>query len=165
MTLNSKVEAYTIIEVTVSMLLAAISIAIAYTSYRVITSSYRQFDEKNKKVSEFILTDKLLKRDIAQSNRMLRTIDGFSLAMPEGEVQYHFTEGYILRTQYALRTDTLFLASNELKSSFEESEVFEGELMDQCSFSTRLENSIITLTYRKEYSAEELFYKAQIGNK
>ncbi|MFD2162271.1 type II secretion system protein J [Paradesertivirga mongoliensis] len=157
MRINSKLNAFTIIEVTVSMLLATISIVIAYTAYRVVSNSYRQFDKKNKTISEFTLTDKMLKRDISLSTKVLRATDGFLLTMPEGEVRYQFQPDYILRNQYNLRTDTLFIRSSELLSVFEQKEVFEGDLVDKISFKIALEDKTIPLSYTKKYSAEELF--------
>ena len=157
MKIEAKVNAFTIIEVTVSMLLAAISIAIAYTSYRVVSSSYQRFDTKNKNVSEFLFADKALKKDISFCSRMICIDDGISLITTEGEIIYRFSPDYILRNQFNLRTDTLFLRSAELRSSFEQQEVFSGDLADRTSFIATLEDKTISLTYKKDYSAEELF--------
>ena len=157
MKIEAKINAFTIMEVTVSMLLAAISIAIAYTSYRVVSNSYQQFDTKNKNVSEFLFADKALKKDISFCSRMIRIDEGISLITTEGEIIYKFSPDYILRNQFNLRTDTLFLRSAELRSSFEQQEVFLGDLADRISFIATLEDKTISLTYKKDYSAEELF--------
>ncbi|HEY0056917.1 MAG TPA: hypothetical protein VGB63_16320 [Pedobacter sp.] len=153
----ARLPAFTIIEVTVSMLLATISIVIAYTSYRVIGSSYREFDRKNKNMSEFVMTDKVLKKDIFNCGKLTRTPDGLSLSFSGGIIQYHFYPDYILRNQYNLRTDTLFVRSSELVALFEHQIVSSGAAADQVSFKAELNHRTIPLGYSKTYSAAELF--------
>jgi hypothetical protein len=157
MKINTKVKAFTILEVTVSMLLAVITISIAYTAYRVVSSSYRQFDIKNKKLAEFIITDKLLKKDISACNKMVRTIDGVSLLGNEGEIRYTFEADYILRNQFDIRTDTFFVKNADFISLFEKKEAFSGEMTDNIRFSADLEDKTVKLGYFKNYSAEQLF--------
>jgi hypothetical protein len=146
-----------IIEVTVSMLLAAISIVIAYTSYRIVSGSYRQFDSKNKKISEFLLADKLIKKDMSVCTKAIRTENGMSLLDAQGEIRYAFYPDYILRDQYHLHTDTLLLRSAGLTTVFENQEVFEDQLIDKIHFEVSVEDRSIELTYLKNYSADELF--------
>jgi hypothetical protein len=157
MKISGKVKAFTIVEVTVSMLLAVITIAIAYTSYRIVGNSYRQFDLKNKKLSEFILADKLLKKDVSACKKMIRTDDGISLLINESQIQYGFYKDYILRNQFDLRTDTFLVKNSNFTSQFEKLEAFPGELTDKFQFFAGIGDKTVPLVYFKKYSAEELF--------
>ena len=152
-----KLPGYTIIEVTVAMLLAAVSIGISYTAYSMIARSYISFDQKNKKVSELLLVDKLLKQDVDACNQIVRTDVGFIFQMKIGEIEYRFENNYIIRDQYRFHIDTLHLINSQLLSTFENKESFAGEVVDKITFNIHEDEKSIPLMYVKQYSAEELF--------
>jgi hypothetical protein len=123
----------------------------------VISSSYREFDQKNKKIAEFMMVDKLLKRDMAVCENAIRYEDGIILSMPEGEIIYQFQPEYILRNQFHLRADTLWVQSAGLKASFEQGEVVMDGPFDRLMFSAIINKNEVPMVYVKEYSAAELF--------
>jgi type II secretory pathway component PulJ len=156
MKINHKLAAFTIMEVTVSMLIAAIAIAITYTAYSIINRSYSSYDQKNKKIAEFIMADKLLKQDFMLADKIIRTEQGIILESGQGVIQYEFTDSSILRDQYSLRVDTFQLKENQYVPLFENSEADIGERLDQLKLQTTWEGEMINLNYSKIYSAENL---------
>lgn len=154
---KGRLSAFTILEVTIAMLLAAITIGIAYTAYTVVGRSYSEYDRKNKKAAEFVLLNKLLKKDIAESEKALQLGEGISLESTQGTIQYAFSPGFITRNQHELQTDTFYVKNNSLLMTFEDKPTEEGDLTDKVSFIADLEGRSITLVFSKRYSSEELF--------
>ncbi len=153
---KGRLQAFTILEVTIAMLLAAITIGIAYTAYTLVGRSYREYDRKNGKVAEFVLVSKLLNKDISAARTMVRIGDGISLE-DSMAITYRFFPEYILRDQYSLETDTFFVANSELVSSFEGKETVDGEITDKAGFKAVLEGKEVPMVFLKVYSAEEMF--------
>jgi type II secretory pathway component PulJ len=156
MKINHKFSAFTIMEVTVSMLIAAIAIAITYTAYSIISRSYRSYDQKNKKIAELIRADKLLKQDFMLADKISRTGQGIILESEQGVIRYEFTDSCILRDQYSLRVDTFPLKANQYVPLFENLESDIGERLDHLNLQTTWEGQRINFSYSKVYSAEDL---------
>ncbi len=154
---KGRLSAFTILEVTIAMLLAAITIGIAYTAYTVVGRSYSEYDRRNKKTAEFVLLNKLLKKDIVESEKALQLGEGISLESAQGTIQYAFSPDFITRNQHELQTDTFYVKNNSLLMTFEDKPTEEGKLTDKVSFIADLEGRSITLIFSKQYSSEELF--------
>lgn len=158
MKIQYRIAAFTIMEMTVAMLLAALTVGITYTAYRMISRSYQSYDEKNQRLSVFIRVDQLLKKEVERADRMERTIDGIALDDIGGRITYHFTPGYILREQYSLERDTFYVTGQDLHTFFEGKEITqEGQLLDQVSWTASIESGHFPLIYTKKYSAAVLF--------
>jgi len=155
--LNKKLPAFTLMEVTIAMLIAAIAIAITFTAYRIISGSYFNFIRKQDRVAIFITADKLLKQDFLKARKIIKVQDGLTFEMEEGFVNYNFNNAYLLRDQFSLRTDTFKLKIDKLNFLFENEVVTEGNPVDQCSFETEIDKQTISLYFQKTYSAKDLF--------
>jgi len=155
--LNSKVPAFTLMEVTIAMLIAGIAIAITFTTYRVVSGSYAGFTRKQNELAGFVTLDKLLKQDFMAAIKVLKTAEGLTMQMEGGLINYRVEPSFILRDQFSLRTDTFKLLINEPGFSFENEAVEEGQVIDQFGFETSVQGQLITNHYQKLYSAQELF--------
>lgn len=156
MKINKRIPAFTLMEVTISMLIAAIAIAITFTAYRLVSRSYVDFSQKQQHISELITADKLLKQDFVKGSIIMKGPKGFSIVMREGTIDYSFHPDYFLRQQYALRTDTFKIKTTELNYLFEGEEVAEGESIDQFTLKEEIQGAMIDLRYYKLYSAQDL---------
>lgn len=157
MVIKKKLPAFTIMEVTISMLIAAIAIGITYTAYRIVSGTYIDYTRKQDRVAAFTVADKLLKKDFMMADHITRTPDGLDMEAENSLIKYQFTESYILRTQSALQTDTLKIPVKSGSFSFEDQVAEEGATVDQLTFETQLEGQDIPLAYKKLYSAQNLF--------
>lgn len=157
MNMNKKLPAFTLMEVTIAMLIAAIAIAITFTTYRIVGGAYFNFSKKQEMVATLTTIDKLLKKDFLNAKSIVKTADGVFLEVNKGIVTYSFKDSYVLRDQFSLRIDTFKLQVNELNFSFEKDIVEEGKEVDQLNFKTQLEGDFIPLQYQKTYSAQDLF--------
>ena len=162
--LKRKVRAFTIMEVTVSMLIAAIVIMIVYTAYRIIGSSYADYDHKNKLVSELIIADKILKKDFSNALDILQTSEGIKLQMQEGQIDYVFGDRYIVRNQNRLRLDTFNLTDCTVILKFKNRAANIDESVDDLSLNCNFDKQHITLTYHKTYSAKQLLEQGERSN-
>ena len=156
MRIKQTVSAFTILEVTIAMLLASVSIAIAYTAFTVVSRSYKNYDAKNKALSELALADKLLKKDFAGAEEIIRSENGITLNSKEKQISYEFDTQYILRIQNGLRTDTFRLPVKNLFVGFQTIESTAGGLVDKLQFVTTVMSEDILISSSKTYSAEEL---------
>ncbi|WP_407427537.1 hypothetical protein [Arcticibacter sp.] len=152
-----RVAAYTILEMTIAMLLAAITIGITYTAFSMIGQSYRHFDKDNKEHTSFVLVDKLLQKDIQGAVLVSSTSEGIDIKDSKGNIRYIFTADYILRDQYEVSRDTFYIPNRDLRALFENEEVMtEERLVDYIAFFATLNSREFPLVYRKYYSSTEL---------
>lgn len=157
MKISKKIPAFTLMEVTISMLVAGIAIAITFTAYRLVSRAYLDFSLKQQRISDLSTADKLLKQDFIQGKKILKAPEGISIVTMEGTIAYSFYPDYFLRRQYALRTDTFKIKTAGLSYLFEGEQVAEDERMDEFSLQEEIEGSLIDLRYYKLYSAQDLF--------
>ncbi|TDQ11569.1 hypothetical protein [Pedobacter metabolipauper] len=157
MQLNKKIPAFTIMEVTISMLIAGICIGITFTAYQIISGTYRNFDKKQEKIALFTTVDKLLKQDFVNARNILKADDGLAFQMEQGTISYSFNKDYVVRDQFALHADTFKLQINAPVFLFEGQSPDNGTSVDQFNFTTLVDGILIPLQYHKSYSAQDLF--------
>lgn len=157
MKFDKKIPAFTLMEVTIAMLVAAIAIAITYTAFRIIGGSYNGYTRKQEMVAEVLQIDKLLKQDFLQADRIVRAGEGLILETEEGVISYAFGDSTVLRDQFSLRTDTFRVSTDPVSISFENELVEDGLLADQLTLQVRAEGQQMPLHYLKIYSAQDLF--------
>lgn len=158
MDIKKKVPAFTLMEVTIAMLIAAIAIGITYAAYHIVSGTYINYTRKQDRVATFTVVDQLLKKDFLLADQIIRSADGINIQDQQGTISYQFKDTYILRYQYALQTDTFKLQVKSPGFSFENNLAEEESPVDQLSFDTQLEGETIPLVYQKIYSAQTLFH-------
>lgn len=151
-----KLKAFTILEVTVAMIIAAVCIGIAYSAYSIMKQSYLQYDSKNKKIAEIVLLEKLLKKDFSEANRIIRTETGFAVNSDKQDVSYRINELSILRTQNSVRTDTFNVAVKDLAMLFTGSPSRVGEPVDKLEVKAVFEDQPFEVVFSKTYSSADL---------
>lgn len=157
MNLKKKVRAFTLIEVTISMLIAAIVIVTTYTAYQIISQNYLNYVKKQNLIASFTIMDKLLRDDFLKANPIVKTDSGLEFHMDNGKVQYQFNDSLIIRNQYNLRLDTFNIVLHTINFTFENEESGVGRRIDLLSYLVTLDNETIPMSYRKMYSAQNLF--------
>lgn len=159
MRINKKAPAFTLMEVTVAMLIAAIAIAITFTAFKIVNGSYLDFNIKQNKLSHFITADRLLKKDFNLAQQILRSEEGSGLVFKtqKGIVEYRFEDQYFTRNQFSLQTDTFKMKMDAFNCRFEGENAQQGQLIDQLSFQLEIGGFSIPLHYQKLYSAQDLF--------
>ncbi|TKC12046.1 hypothetical protein FA048_00050 [Pedobacter polaris] len=153
-----KISAYTLMEVTVAMLLSALTITICYSAYGIITSYFKSFQDKNALADEVLALRHTLDRDSEKSNYMLKTDEGFEFLQDSSIIIYSFTDQHILRRLSEVHTDTFKLQAVELQRFFESQEIVAADTIDQISFKLVLtKDHTVSIQVNKYYSAAALF--------
>jgi prepilin-type N-terminal cleavage/methylation domain-containing protein len=159
--MNSKtVKAFTIIEVTIAMLISAIVIGITYAVFSVINQSYNSFNKKNEHMAEVLLLDKLLRKDFEHAVLIIKDTSGIAFQSPDKSVRYKFDTAYVVRIGQI--SDTFKVKTDTINASFENEIVNdpasskEENRLDQLDLSIVLQNEKITYHYHKIYSSVNL---------
>ncbi|MHB8208036.1 PulJ/GspJ family protein [Mucilaginibacter sp.] len=158
--MNKRVKAFTIMEITVVMLISAIVIGIAYTAFNIIGQSYRSFQHKNEELAVLIRLDELLRKDFSRADTISKTAGGIFVKTGTDSVTYAFEPDFTVRTSTII--DTFKLNVQDVTASFETSPittidpVSEQNRIDELDFSILFENEKIPYTYYKQYSSANL---------
>jgi len=155
--LNKKIPAFTLMEVTIAMLIAGIVIAVTFTTYRIVSGSYIGFSKKQDELAGFVRLDRLLKQDFMTAKSILKSSDGLVMEVDGGLICYQIEPVFIVRDQFSLRRDSFKVAINNAGFSFENNAVEDGQALDQFEFETVVQGQLVPLHYRKIYSAQDLF--------
>src|SRR4051812_28675357 len=102
--MKKRARAFTIIEVTIAMLISAIVIGISYTVYSIISRSYNSFNHKNEAMAVVVRLDELLQKDFDRSAYISKDTTGITFQGSNNVVNYNFNPDHIVRT--GLVTDT-----------------------------------------------------------
>jgi Tfp pilus assembly protein PilE len=158
--MKNRVKAFTILEVTITMLIAAVLIGITYVTYSIIVRSYSSYNQKNQDMAVLVRLDEWLKKDFTRADMVLKDTAGIALNSAEHHVKYHFDQGFVVRTEF--RADTFKLNTETIITSFEEqplnefSSTDEQNRMDDLSFVILFQNEKIPYHYHKQYSSANL---------
>ncbi|SDT67311.1 hypothetical protein SAMN05216490_4781 [Mucilaginibacter mallensis] len=158
--IEKKVNAFTIMEVTITMMITAIVIGITYTAYSIVSQSYMGYQKKNDGLTVLSRIDQLLAKDFAHAALISKTQDGLLLSSPSDSVSYVFALGFIVRKGPVI--DTFKIQSGGLTTLFETQPISEVSAdseqnrIDELSFFIVLKNGNIPYHYQKQYSSVNL---------
>jgi len=159
---RAKIQAFTILEVTVTMILAAIVISITYTAFDIISRSFQNYKEKQEEVAIMVKVDELLNKDFNRATLLLKNgPDGIILKSNDQQTEYLFGDSSIIRT--TLMADTFKVHMEDLQMYNERklvtTETFDNEKavrIDELSFTITYQERKIPYHYYKQYSSENL---------
>ena len=157
---KQRLKAFTILEITITMMVSAILIALTFTIYTIVSRSYRAFSDRNNDVLTMLTLDKLLKRDFLKAETIRRKGSEILIISREDTALYDFKEGYLIRTRGI--TDTFRVNYRQLDSRFEGISASPPAdstiLQDELSFSVDYKGQAVPYHYFKHYSSETLFH-------
>jgi prepilin-type N-terminal cleavage/methylation domain-containing protein len=155
-----KVKAFTIMEMTIAMLISAIVIGITYSAFSIISRSYAIYQTKNEGLAVLSRVDHLLAKDFAHAEMVSKTSDGVAFTSRSDSVSYMFGPDFIVRKNTI--TDTFKVQTTGLGTLFESQPLNEvktdGEQnrIDELVFFIVLKDGNIPYHYQKRYSSENL---------
>lgn len=160
---KNSIRAFTIMEMTVAMLISAIVIGITYAIYNIVVGSYTSFNNKNNKMAVVLRVDELLQKDISNADKIIKNQQGFLLARDSEKIYYEIQPNFIVRINSV--TDTFKIQTDSLKIRFETiplvetNEDEEQNRIDDISFIVRYDDKFIPYNYHKYYSSVNLFHR------
>jgi prepilin-type N-terminal cleavage/methylation domain-containing protein len=160
---SHKIKSFTLLEVAITMLIAAILLGITYTSYSIVVKSYRSFIAKNDNTTVLISLDHVLRRDFAKATVVIKDADGIELQTDQQLIKYAFNPDFIIRS--STRPDTFKVQTQDVITAFENlplgdvQDTPEQNRLDELSFTLLFQNEKIPYHYRKQYSSENLIQR------
>jgi Tfp pilus assembly protein PilE len=157
---NNRVRAFTILEVTITMLIASLLIGFTYTAYSIVVRSYSSFNHKNQDMAELVRLDEWLKKDFAHADSVEKDTAGLVFNSIDHHVKYLFEPDFILRNE--IKTDTFKIKTENIVTSFESQPVTafsanrEQDRLDDLELDILFQNEKIPYHYHKEYSSANL---------
>ena len=157
---RKRVQAFTIMEVTITMLVAAILIGITYTTYTIVSRSYLSFKAKNDGMAVLERLDELLKKDFDRSEIVLKDTSGLSFKIKNDLVKYTITPDYIIRVSAV--TDTFKVKNEGVRLLFDQVPIDdlnineEKNRLDELDLTVLYQDEKIAYHYHKIYSSADL---------
>jgi Tfp pilus assembly protein PilE len=151
---NQQLKAFTIMEVTITMLIAVIVIGITYTAYTIVNKSFLNYKSKNEDIALLARIDHLIRRDFEQATIVEGDQTGINIIKSgQPSIHYEITPGYILRK--ATVTDTFKVNSSDVKAYFEGTDR-QYDRIDELTFTIHDQDDLIPYHYFKQYSSANL---------
>jgi len=161
--MNKRIKAFTILEVTITMLVAALVMGITYSAYSIIIKSYGAFNKKNQDMAVVVRLDEWLKKDFSRAEIILKDTAGIALNSPDRHIKYRFDPDVIIRTE--IRSDTFKVKTDSLVFSFEGFPVNENGLTDE---QNRLDDLDLVILFQGEkipYHYHKLYSSVNLINR
>jgi len=156
---TQRIEAYTLMEVAIAMLLAAICISICYTAYGMVGDYFQAFEKRNAAAEEVLTLRRTMEKDILRGRYLIRSTDGIDIVGDSLGISYHFAEKAVLRKVKDLRTDSFNVTTAQTHFLFEGREALELDTVDQVNFMlTPDKQPAIPIALTKLYSAHDLLH-------
>lgn len=114
---KNRIPAFTIMELTVAMLISAIVIGLMYSAYAIISKSYLSFVDRNNNASTLAFLDRRLSRDIDKAEFIWRDSNTVTMRSNKDTVIYRFQADRVIRQK--LLADTFKVNTDGLSTSFE----------------------------------------------
>lgn len=155
-----RVQAFTILEVTITMLLAAVVIGITYEAFSIVSKSYISFQKKNDDMAVLSRLDELLKKDFAHADTIAKIQNGLVFKSNKNTTTYDIEPDFIVRTN--IITDTFKVRSQEVTMLFENqpitdiAQIEEQNRIDELQMSILYQDQKIAYHYHKDYSSANL---------
>lgn len=157
---TGKLKAFTLMEISMVMLLSALVIGIAYRCLDILTNQYRSFTQKNAYITQLSILDGLLSRDFVKSDTVFTTGNGIRCCSPGKTIVYMMQPDCIIRTD--ILRDTFF-AAQEAHFFFKDEKLnFPAGMIDKLVIQFGKDQNSFTTSYTKYYAADVLMNIKQI---
>lgn len=154
--MKNKVRAFTLFELVVGMLLAAVVIGMVYQAWFIISRVYDGYLVRGRAQSELLVFRKIFTADVDKARRMEYQSGEITLldTLNEPSLRYQVRDSMVIRL--AAVQDTFKLKGLSVKTSFEGADQEEG-LIDAINFSFYAKKDRVRIDVKKQYSSEQLF--------
>jgi Tfp pilus assembly protein PilE len=147
-------------EITVTMLIAAIVIGITYSAFLIMSQSYNAYHKKSEVTALLVQLDQLLKKDFIHSDSIAKIQDGILFKTGTDSIKYEFQPNVIVRISTII--DTFKFKGQEINTLFENQPITEVSPLeqynriDELSLVILLNDEKIPYHYYKLYSSANL---------
>lgn len=153
---KNKLPAFTLMELTIAMLIAAVLLGLAFRVLGGFTTLFgQQQREKLKKYEQDLLPHRL-RQDFFKADSILYGESELELYDSTGVVRYTFADTVVLRDQYALRTDTFRIRHEQPVIHYVQKGRTTTNKVSDMAWSIFMDEKFIPLYFSKPYAATEL---------
>jgi hypothetical protein len=153
----ARIKAYTIVELTVAMLVSVVLLGIGFYSLQILQANYLRFSEKAEKMVELTTLQGLLQRDFKRSE-VIKAEGNFLFCVSDSlTIIYQIVDTILIRQQLE-RQDTFSIGLLEPPRFFFRGRELDAnqEMVDMLSFTAHYEGEAFLFLVRKEYDAATL---------
>lgn len=141
-----KIKSFTLTELTVTLIISSIVIALAGTGLLMVNSQYKSFQIKSESLHQINLVHQLITKDIEKAETIFEEGEELILKFQNQQIVYVWGENQIIRNQNNLKTDTFKVAINNFRTSTNEL-----NLVYEVEFELMNRNQSYPLYFSKSY--------------
>lgn len=153
---NHRLKAFTLMELTIAMLISAISIGMAFYMFQYFQHLFLQQQKQRQERFSYSLFKHLMAQDIDRALWLKTSENGLICENEKGIIRYEFDPKFIIRDQYNLEKDTFQIQTVHLDITSRVQKLPSEELTDHVNLTIRFENKEHQFDYHKIYSAQQL---------
>ncbi|UIR54618.1 prepilin-type N-terminal cleavage/methylation domain-containing protein [Sphingobacterium sp. SRCM116780] len=158
---NKRLKAFTLMEISIALLISAICIGMAFYMFQFFQQLYLKQQQDKQARFAFSLLQHLIKKDLAQANAAYYAENQLQLVDSLGSIRYTFDQQHILRDHYQQHTDTFNLHLIAVEGKYIEPTPPSSTCIDQLQLRVDFEKSTHTFIFEKKYAATQLMQIAQ----
>lgn len=143
-------------EMTIAMLISAISIGMAFYMFQYFQQLFLQQQKQRQERFSYSLFKHLMQQDIDRAVWLRMTTNGLVCVGENGDISYQFDPAYIVRNQDEAHRDTFLIRTVSYDTTPRLNNLPSPELTDHLSLSVRFENKEHRFDYHKTYAAQQL---------
>lgn len=153
---NRWLKAFTLLELTIAMLISAISIGMAFYMFQYFQQLFLTQQKQRQERFSYSLFKHLLQQDIDRAVWLKSDANGLICVDGKGRISYEFDSHYIVRHQYESHRDTFRIVTIDFDTTAQLENLPMDDLTDHLSLKVRFENNEHRFDYHKTYSAQQL---------
>ncbi|MND62579.1 hypothetical protein D3C87_511250 [compost metagenome] len=153
---NPKFRAFTLMELTIAMLISAISIGMAFYMFQYFQQLFLRQQKQRQERFSYSLFKHLIQQDINRAVWLKTSENGLHCEGENGNIDYQFDPAFIVRDQYNNQKDTFMIQTISLDMTPRLQHLPSEDLTDHVNLKIRFENKEHQFNYNKTYSAQQL---------
>lgn len=154
MMMRTRFKAFTLLEMTIAMLIAAVCMGIAFYVLRTFTQMGEAQQREKQTAFQLQLFHHHMQKEFLEANEIRFVENTLTLDRSSGQTRYAFLDSAVVRSQQGIPTDTLYGRPEQLTVGYIQN--LPQEIVEICHFELQTENERYPFVLRKEYSAENL---------
>ena len=151
-------------ELTIAMLISAISIAMAFYMLQYFQQLFLQQQKQRQERFSFSLFKHLIGQDIDKADWIKTVENGIVCEGKNGSISYLFDPVFIVREQYTAQKDTFFIQTVDLDLSPQLQHLPIPQITDHIYLKVKFNHQDHQLIYHKTYSAKQLMQTEALAN-
>lgn len=154
MKMRIRYKAFTLLEMTIAMLIAAVCMGIAFYVLRTFSQMGEAQQREKQAAFQLQLFQHRMQKEFLEADQIRFVDNALMLDRDIGQTRYVFLDSAVIRSQQDIPTDTLYGQPEQLTVEYIKN--LRQEVVEVCLFELQTENERYPFVLQKEYSAENL---------